>query len=75
VDGLSHRPGAQQRALLGAGAIDRVGGQAPRSRPKGELRRARLLRLDGARLADNVDRMADRPRPMESLCRRAPTGE
>jgi hypothetical protein len=75
VDGLSHRPRAQQRTFLGAGAIDVVGRQTPGSRPKRELRCPRLLRLDRTRLADDVHRMTHRPRAMEPLRCRAPAGQ
>ena len=71
VDRLAHHPGAQQRALLGAGAVDVGGGQTTGAGPEGELRRPRFLGLDRPGGTGDVGGAGECDGPGERL-RRAP---
>jgi hypothetical protein len=74
VNRLSHRPGAQQRALLGAGAVDLGGGQPAAARPKRQPRRKAILRLRPGDRPGDLDRIACGRGPVKELRRGSAPG-
>jgi hypothetical protein len=75
MHGHPHQPGANERAILGAGAVDVRGRELPRARAKREPRRKAVLSLAAGYLPRDLDRIVGRGRPVKKLGSCAPPSQ